>query len=373
MKILFIAYSFYPDKNVGSLRVSYWATNFSKVNPFAKVTVMTACQDSASDQDVSVRKILPRKENIFDKLITDKGLPWRASIMKYLKSIKNEITWDTVIITGSPFYHFSLGSWFKKNTQCKVVLDFRDTFAHNPTFKDQSKWKQRIRGYLQRRFIHHADLVLTVNQTCVEIITKSCNIEDISKIKIIENGYDDTASPTPNNAYIKEHLVNIVYPGKFYFSPHKLLDQIISHFSKEFCFHYIGAQDQLLTEYKNKGNVFCHGLKAHKDTLDIVASCDLGLIFARDSSDTTTKFFDYIQVNLPILVIYNCPKPPMELVKYLSDLDHVYFCANDEIAIQKALKNLIAIKGTRRSGDFKKYSRSAGLRYLNELILKLHN
>ena len=126
--ILFIAYTFPPDKKVGALRIAYWNDELSSKYP-CETEVITAEQNA---QGSGIHYVPMEGSSSLSALIKDEGLIWKKNVQSYLE--QSNLQPDFVVITGGPFMQFRLTKWLKKRFNCKVILDYRDPFADNPGY-----------------------------------------------------------------------------------------------------------------------------------------------------------------------------------------------------------------------------------------------
>ena len=118
---------------VGAMRAGYWSRTFPEALD-ANLQVITGQEDASGD---NVHVVPKSGSSIWTKVIADDGIIWKKNIQSYLE--KNTLdSPDLVIITGGPFMHFGLTNWLKKKYTCKVILDYRDPFAINPGFENES-------------------------------------------------------------------------------------------------------------------------------------------------------------------------------------------------------------------------------------------
>lgn len=355
-EILIISYFFKPDKRVGALRTSYWFQELNKLKEF-NVEVVTANEESLFDR-VHVVKNTEQNSNKFT-LIKDVGQSWKLDVKLYLKNkYKNKPV--VVIISGSPFMHFGLTKWIKKEFGCKVILDYRDPFAINPGFKN-SKLKIAIKTYYENKFNNSADALVTVNKYCAEIIAEFSNKQNA----IIQNGYDETVVPI--NKPIDLKAPSLAYTGKFYFDPTPIVEALSEMNLK---MNYAGPDDSQL---KNAESIVNHGFVDYKSAVDLIAQNDIGVIQTYgEDFQSTTKLFDYIRCKKVILIVSANFIERGSLHEELLHYPNVFWTKNDKINIMKVLEEIKNANYVEPDSDFcDSFSRHKQMQKLIGLINNL--
>ena len=107
MRGLLIAYALGPQKTVGALRPTYWAEEITK-NSNIELDVITATPAGEHKSNYKRYFVENRSSSWLSLFIKDEGLTWRKDLKKFFK--KNGVDqYDFVLLTGGPFFHFSLG------------------------------------------------------------------------------------------------------------------------------------------------------------------------------------------------------------------------------------------------------------------------
>lgn len=366
--ILLISYVFKPIKGVASLRTSYWADFFSTKKNAYKIDAITSREESKQYSYVTV--VSDTNASWKQKFIKDQGITWRKTLQEYLKTKKE--TYDVIILSGGPFMHFTLVPWLQKELQSKVILDFRDPFALNPRFENK-KLKIWYKQYYEKQFIDNADHVITVNEYCKKLLTTRSD----SKISVIENGYDDRIIDpiriTDKKNVTKE--IRFVYAGKFTsnLSPECFL-QNISHekYKAIFEFKHVGELLPKLQLYYQSDNMEMTGLVSYEDAVKKIQASDIGVIFTKgDSFESTTKVFDYIGLEKPILIISDNPNNKGNLGEILQDYPKVFWVKNDQENIEYFLKSIKKENLEVTYSNRENFSRKHGAEQLEYIIRKV--
>jgi hypothetical protein len=319
-EILIIAYYFPPDNRVGALRTDYWYKNLPHLMP-CRTIVITANSQAQGD---GIHFVPPTGKSFLGKFIKDAGLFWIDDLKKYLLS-HPEIKPDLVIISGGPFMHFGITKWLKKHLSTKVILDYRDPFATNPGFRN-SFFKRFMKLFFERRFNKQADALVTVNKYCSSIIS-SFNSKPNA---VVQNGFDESEIVNLTPVKLSDKL-NLVYAGKFYFSPEFLISAVEESGN---LLNYLGPDEEQL---KSK-SVIKKGFLPYAEAIQEIAQSDVGVIQTYgEDFQSTTKLFDYIRCKKPILVISNLHIQRGSIHDELSGYPNVFWASNTASSIQEVL------------------------------------
>lgn len=355
LHILIVSYFFKPDKVVGALRTSYWAINLPTVLP-AKVSVITANPDASGEGVI----VVPHQSKKAGGIIKDAGGSWKNDALDYLNSHSIENP-DVVIISGSPFMHFSLAAFFKKQFRSKIILDYRDPFARNPAFKNHPI-KVLIKRFFEKKFNNQADALVTVNDYCAGLIDGFH-----SKLHaVVQNGFDETV--VPNLKAVDHKNPCLVYTGKFYFDPSNLfqaLDQL------GFSMEYAGPDSHLLS---GQMSVLDRGFVSYEESVQMIASSDIAVIQTYgEDFQSTTKLFDYIRCGRIILIISAKHLRRGSLHEELKDYPNVFWSSDSPSEISAALDEITKTPYIEVDDAIKmRFSRRVQMLKLVDLISKLH-
>jgi len=372
-KALFICYYFDDLIGVGSLRVSYWAHNILRVsNNEISCDVLTTGYDLNAEQS-SIENIIRVENNgnsVLGLLIKDEGVNWKSCVKTYIKRNLAKSDYDWVILTGGPFMHFELTSFLKDFLKCKVILDFRDPFSDNPKFND-GFLKKTVKRYFERSFVAAANCVITVNEDCASLM----RFPEIAlgKYHIIENGYNeqiiDSISMETNE---QPENIQFIYAGKIYDdAPPELFLSIISDkvYSSKFSFTHIGDRSEIISRFEHFKNITFYETKPYDKVIEDISKAQIGLVFTGGKPfDSTTKVFDYIGLNKPVLIITNGELQTGNLHRITENYPKVYWSKNLKDNIQKALELIASDTLEFSFANREEYSRENGLVKLIELI-----
>ncbi len=362
MKILFISYYFEPFPGVGAKRVSYWVNNCQKfgITP----TVLTATEQVEKKAHVHYIPF-EKTTSLLNYFIKDPGLSWKKGLLNYFKDQK-EFDYDFVLISGGPFMHFDLANYLKKRFNVKVVLDFRDPFSNNPSFKDSSL-KRTIKSYFERKFIKNAAAVIAVNKYCAELIVKSD-----TNIQIIDNGFNEQEFNS-NYSSPENKLPIIAHAGTFIAglrNPETFLKVVDEVFYDKIEFHQYGKDSPYFEPYKSAEFFKNHGLIDYSDLIKNLESADICLLITEGRSfESTTKVFDCIGLNKKILIITSGEKKTGNLHHLTKSYPNVLWANNNAADVEKAIEDLLIMDT--EPFDAYEYSRARSLDKLVDLLKSL--
>lgn len=360
MRVLILAYSFYPSKSVAAIRTTYWAAQMVEHYGYA-VDVITAEKSDQMEHKGYNHIYIPHVSTSSKwALIKDEGLSWKKDVLKYFEKEKGTELYDFVIISGGPFLHFDLGRKLKKRGIAKkAVLDYRDPFSYNPRFNDPlpKRWiKQGVELYLN----FGADLILSVNDLCLTYIK---NISGAKK-RVIPNGYDER-NFSINSSEIAGKEKTLVYPGKFYWHPKALFNVLKK---QGYQLLHAGAQKTLdLNELSAQSFYQYKGVIGQQEIPAFITQGHIGVVFLSEIPfESTTKIFDYLGLNKKVLVITRGKKNDGVMGELLKAYPNVVWAYENEVDIQKALEELEEL--TIKPVNVSNYSRKHALFTLVEIL-----
>ena len=367
MRVLFIAYYLDTSISVGAQRISYWASNLSKLGSNVTVEIITA--NTNLSELPGVEKIhIVRNTKKPGRLIADEGHTWKPTLLKYIRNMRFDFDW--VIMSGGPFMYFGISDELKSEFKTKVLLDFRDPFARNPRF-DNTYMKVAAKAFYEKKFIKSADKIVTVNEICVELL-KYPGVPD-DKYSIIQNGYNesllDSVSIPPSE---RGRAVEMVYSGTFFDdrNPSNFLNVIgQADHADSFNFKHVGRSSDFIESRSAQSNIQAIGLLSYAEMLKTVSKSDVGLIFTSgESFESTTKIFDYIGLSKAILIVTEGAVKTGNLHTITKGYPKVFWCENNKASIENVLKKIASTDLKVEFATREEYSRKAGLNKLAALI-----
>ncbi len=324
MKVLLISYYFDPDSIVGAKRTSYW---FRELNQFGiECTVLTNTKQVEDRKNVHYVANTGRGP-AFKKLFKDPGLTWRNDLSAFIHQLPT-FDFDIVLISGGPFMHFQVGVLLKKKYGCKLVLDYRDPFANNPRFLRESGIKKWLKTRMEKRFNRNADLVLTVNHFCADLLSFP------EKIQIVANGFDERDV---------EGIASDVTEGSIFYGGKVYLDFNLSSFiavvkeDKNLKFVYAGNKTDEFAAIGTRTTF--HLNLSYKDYLQQLARCEICLLFTGGKEfESPTKLYDYLAMNKKIVIITEGLIETGAIHEIMRNYPNVFWSENSSAGIKSAIE-----------------------------------
>lgn len=127
---------------------------------------------------------------------------WALSAGQAALNLLKKRTFDAVLITMSPFSLVRAADVIRKETEAKILLDFRDPWAFDgwQPQKTYFHWWHQFREMKKAVFL--ADGVIANTVEAGSLIKKQFRDFDKNKLVVIENGYDpEDFSNLPNLSY----------------------------------------------------------------------------------------------------------------------------------------------------------------------------
>jgi len=358
VKGLLIAYSLSPNKNVGALRPSYWAEEMSKQYPELSLDVITTVEGDETNE--FKRFVVPNQSKSFwSFLIKDEGLTWRKDLKEFL-NLKDLSKYQFVILTGGPFFHFSVGKIFRKRG-IKVIMDFRDPFSYNPRFNEKGlkKW---IKKWYERRFLRFANLVLTVNDVCHNYIGEKLELNR----GILPNGYDERKIGDSDKMSAQSH--ELFYAGRFYWEPTLLFDVL---YNQDLPLIHAGPELISNHPYVSSSKIRKLGMLSQADMYQALSEAGIGVVFTMDIPfESTTKIYDYIALNRKILIITKGTPGNGVLNRELANYPYYRWVSYSEGEIQQAINELheMEVQETETSQFSRKNSLKLLVNYIRDVV-----
>jgi len=354
MKGLLIAHAFSPQKTVGALRPTYWAEEISGLSDI-ELDVVTATPLEVEDGSYKRFYVENTASSNWSSFIKDEGLTWRKNLETFFDTNGLE-EYDFALITGGPFFHFSIGKYLKRKG-LKVIYDFRDPFSYNPRHKERGL-KRMIKERFERKCLQNADLVLTVNDACHEYIGKGMKLNRA----VLPNGFDERAiTPELKNTELD---YDFFYGGKFYWEPTTFFDVLTSG---NYTFCHAGRPQEYPHSYLKSDSFKSLGMLSQKEMYVELAKAEIGVVFTIDVPfESTTKIYDYLALGKKILIVTQGEPNTGVLKRELEGYPMYRWVRNSEEEILKGIEELKALEPVNVDTD--RFSRRASLvQLINEL------
>ncbi|MEQ9064243.1 MAG: hypothetical protein RIE58_08705 [Vicingaceae bacterium] len=373
-KLIFVAYFFYPNKEVAANRIRFWTNYLLESYPDIEPVVLTATPFSEEEKILPEQYYIPAEgKSSFGVLIKDPGLFWRKDLLSFFKVHRFENVIG-ILFTGGPFMHFSIIPQLKKIYPCPVLIDFRDPFSHNDRFHN-SPFKKRIKSIFERGFIQSADRVISVNHDGNRALAGYDS--NSPKFHVIPNGYDDVLlEKALKKSDIKKTSTGnttVILTGKYYrdappFETFKAITELNKEGDNFTFIHYGGAEDNRMFANDLNG-IYEMGVCDYSEVAEGLAKADIGVLITPGvAQNMPTKIFDYFGAELPILVISSGRLKAGNVAEVTADYPLVKWCGNEKDEIKKTLKEMIQLDLNIHFPMRENYSRRNGLKKLIEIL-----
>jgi hypothetical protein len=379
-RLAIVSYYFSPVRSVAMQRLNYWAQETHRVSTdmgYPLVPhILTAVNHYAHPANVSVIRdfgdYLPYEgrfkdlhEGLTANNINTIGVSWHQLLLKTLSANPDAFKAAAVLLSGNPFFYFELGEWYKARFKSAVIYDFRDPFAKNPRIK-YNRHQRLLLGDIERRMLQHADAVLAVNRTCLDLISQD---DDVRYVEVA-NGYDErVVEAVKPQKRETDDKIRFIYTGTFYkdCSAEKFVKALEADRHE---FHHYGlAQDDHPALLKSDAFVW-HGPTPYPEVVSAAKSADVGLIFTGGKKfEQTTKIFDYIAADTDIVIVTEGEPQTGEIHNITKALDRVHWVENKSARIQAFLRNYRPESGARAAKT--NFTRNAQTKILVDLIKEI--
>lgn len=393
-RILIISYYFLPFIGVGATRMTKLVKYFSKFG--WEITVLTVkdkyYDNSQVDKDILAKAISKYsnvdiiRTHVFKEffLYKDKGFYWIFPLYSKLKNKLDNAYYDFILFTGDPFFQWLIAPIIKKKYNIPYVLDFRDPWLLDPF--NHSKIRKYILGFLEPYVVKNADLVLNVTNEATHMYQNFYVRFNIPKSKFItiENGFDpDDFIELPEVNLQKYKGFKIVYTGKFgeFRNPIPFLEALkeynYQNNAQKIYFFHIGKKEEIINDFLKSNPslrqyIIQTGFVPYDKALGYIKAADASLIITGDHPyEPTTKVYDYIALEKPILCISNIKEG------YLYNLMQKYplsiYEKNENRSIIKALLKLMQKNIQLTNFSIESFKRETHFKKLEDILLKMKN
>lgn len=372
-KIVFISYYFYPDLEVAANRTRFWVEDLNRHFTQYTTTVITGTAFTPKEQLASEQFfIAPSKFHSLSLLIKDPGLKWKVPLIKFLKSGKLKDPY-VFVITGGPFMHFSISEVIHNLFKSKVVLDFRDPFSNNPRFHN-STFKIALKRYFEKRFIKAADHIVSVNKECLNLLAGFKPNDN--KFHVIPNGFDEeTIRKVKSEMSLRKthEEMWLIYPGKYYENilPNNTFKAIKELLDEGVAIKFIHYGKKLVASKTNSENhcIEENGIVDYEKVIKGLLEANIGVIFTEGGDfESSTKIFDYIGTELPILIITNGKLYHGNLHYLTMNYPLALWCKNETNEIKKTIRKFLDKELIIEYPEKLNFTRRSGLEKLLKII-----
>ena len=227
----------------------------------------------------------------------------------------------TVIVSGDPYVYY-YASMLKENHDIKLILDFRDLWTDDQSYKRGPQVKQKQLGYFHQcelNAVNRADLVVGVSNVITERLQSRCTNRQV-QFKVIPNGFDHEDYGSMKWKFCESDKLTIVHGGnmsaaallpmidflKAYTSLKKSNSALWDSFEIKLMGNFPPNFAKLVGELDNANIIVGNEFESNQKYFQKLLSAHLGIILHpieyRDAK-FITKTFDYFHLNMPILAI----------------------------------------------------------------------
>lgn len=379
--VLLVSYFMPPAETVAVHRLNYWHNMLPQIakanSETVNVSTLTALESYENDEkylvvrdrdniDVNNPQTIELVGRYRDARMNYFSAYWTDHVKTYFEE-HPDAHYDCVVISGNPFCYFDLGEYFKDRFGAKVILDFRDPFAHNPRFVYSDKHKA-LAVELESQYLASADYALSVNKYCLDSIGKG----DVKRGLVVANGYDESVSDSvePIALRTEDDRINFVYTGSFYADrkPDLFLQELNKSTHNLIHIGRTAATDSHLDQYPALER---YGLMTYEEVIGYCQNMQAGIIFTSGAAfEQTTKIFDYIACDIDIIIVTDGEVKTGELHNLTKDLAGTYWVQNNPSDIKKFLKSYRPQRRKRETREL--YSRLGQTKKLYDIIVEPH-
>ena len=248
------------------------------------------------------------KEWLKEILVPDRRAGWLLPALRLgLRLLRREGI-ELIYATAPPQTPLLVGYLLSLLTGKKLVLDYRDAWGGNALFASNRRWKNALNGWLEKRILARASLVLATTPAMAADLR-----ERGAAVELLYNGFDreDLRQVAPRP--LSPGKLNCVYLGGFdghrtaaYFV--RALDGLEEAVRERLAFHFVGPngpQEAARLGEVQGTEVHLHGSVPHGEALRFLLAADLLLIFIYPEEDSDRaipgKIFEYLAAGKPIL------------------------------------------------------------------------
>jgi len=252
------------------------------------------------------------------KGINEEGLYWLPFLLfRLLRELKNEHP-DIVFLTGGPFIHWIIAPLvINELYKIPYVLDFRDPWRLSPYRRVKTVFSYGftfLSRVIEPLAVKKAHFAINVTEQATEMYRETYN-ELSQKFITIYNGFDPEDIEN-----VKEPIsfsdFDIIYVGKFggfrnplpFLEAFKKLVKAYSLSPEQIHFVWVGIPEgdvvKIIDDLRISNYCKLVGYKPYREALCYIKGAKVCLLISGNHPfEPTTKFFDYIALDKPILAL----------------------------------------------------------------------
>ena len=346
MRVLIVSPYFAPSSAVGAARMTSLAGYLAGKGEIVDVVSLGRKYQLAD----AWNRVVPQRVNIYEV----NGEDGIKELEKQTESLLMMNIYSILISSMGPFetIKFVFKQCQKENVP--YILDYRDPWLFWPWYYDHISCFNRLKRFIKDCYyfpfeyisIRNASSVVTTTEKNADIL-KSRYRKYSDKIVTIFNGYDCLPRVKYENDSSSAEYT-IVCTGKFRYYSESLAREFLRSLSrlrkdgrKVKLLHIGNDTDDASDIVKNENldsDVYLYlGQYNYNRAMDLVAKQNAGLIIYSCHEGLSTKVFDYIGLNKPIMYYGVCPS---ELSRFISRFKNVVV-ASTPSDLEHGIKNFI--------------------------------
>lgn len=303
------------------------------------------------------------------------------NVVKYIKNNINLIDSSVIVLITSypPVICNKVGIKLKEKFGSKIfwVADYRDLMEDNPylNIETPSKFKK-----INTLTLQNADLITTVSEGLKSFLIKQAcrhKIEIYKKITVIYNGFGYLKENSSLSYYYNKsnsNKIKIVYTGALYGGRHNIeplfraISRIEEDMRQKFKIFYAGLEENIFLKGAKKFElsyiVESLGFVKKSEALNLQENASILLLIKSNEDDEgilTGKFFEYLRLRKPILVLGDKDKEFNVLAKKIGGIKIFGYDQVEGLAIflQNCVENndnLIKLFGRFNNEEIEKFT-----------------
>lgn len=322
-----------PIYNESKLEMINKTYNVYRTNPgLFYHSIYPAKSNKRSDEVINKResgKIIKAFKKVYKKIIRSMIFPdrmvfWNKYAYDEFKKIQAEKNIDLLITVGFPFSTHILGNRIKHKFGGKLILDYGDPWAFNPSNETTPNWRKPLDYFIEKKIIRNADFITVTTKKTAEEYKKRFKISE--KIGIIPQGADTEkynyeivdSENNLDNINNRKKEICLFYSGIFYEdirNPREFFKGLsllkLSDFQGlKLKIIIAGKMENYVLDYVNKLN-FSDSIKIEfignislEEVIRLQVNCD-GLLYFGNKGNLQVpgKLYEYIAARRPIFAI----------------------------------------------------------------------
>lgn len=255
--------------------------------------------------------------------IPDDFVVWAKDCLPQALELIKQHNIDVIYTSLPPFSACKLGYQLKQQTGLPWVVDYRDLWTGDVLREWIHPLRSRFETHLERKYVRHADVVVTVSQQKTDFVKALLN-QPHQQYHTITNGYDpESFNYLAPSAKTNTALFNIVYCGRLFknrkgyaflhalgqlsMQQPQLTQQVKLHFYGDIAPEINAEYDKLIAQYQLQQQVIRHGDVSFEQAKQAQVDADMLLLIV-DTGATSDgvipgKLFEYIACNKPIFAL----------------------------------------------------------------------